>query len=338
MYDRLNQIVLGSYIATYMYCLIIMNAIKYHDGIIFIPSFSILMAFAAALLNVILLILFFHHTAVSIQANYVIDKVSSYQYRNIDDLFPDEIGTIVETPPAECRPFSRPSYSLVQSIPARRSGYLQYVYYDTLLSIASSLHAVIEIYYRPGAYMVNTIEIGVIHSDNPIDEDVLRRIQNQFIVGRIRTQEQDVEHFIHQMVEIAERALSPGINDPYTAITCIDNLSSMMAYLSTRKFPSKNVCDEEGNIRLVLNVITYERVLDASFNQIRQFAKGNPPVTIRLMEALINIDKCTKSPVHKKAIIKHAKMLVNMAKKTFDEPLDLEDLLERSEQLGVELQ
>ncbi|HPJ12976.1 MAG TPA: DUF2254 domain-containing protein [Caldisericia bacterium] len=335
MYQRLNQIVLGSYISTYMYCLVVLNAIKDNTTVVFIPSLSVLVALLAAGANIVLLVLFIHHIAVSIQANDVIAKVSQMQSKNIDILFPKDIGTTVCKDNDECSTFHPSFYTHQQYIPGGKNGYLQYVYNESLFSIAKDTQSVIEVYSRPGVYIVKSIEVGMIYSNSTIDADIIQRIQRQFIIGNSRTQEQDVEHFIHQMVEIAERALSPGINDPYTAITCIDNLSATMVYLAQKEFPSRYIYDEEGNVRLILNVITYESVLDAAFNQIRQYSKGNPTVVIRLMEALITVNKCVLTETQRKAVQKHAKMVLNMAMKTFDEPRDLEDLKERSKQIGI---
>ncbi len=108
-----------------------------------------------------------------------------------------------------------------------------------------------------------------------------------------------------------------------------------MVYLAQKEFPSRYIFDEKGNVRLILNVITYESVLDAAFNQIRQYSKGNPTVVIRLMDALATINKCVITETQRNAVQKHAKMVLNMAMKTFDEPRDLEDLKERSRQIGV---
>jgi len=254
MYDHLNQIVLGTYISTFIYCLIILHAIKEKGTFEFIPSLSVMVALVAAVANIILLIVFIHHIAISIQADKVIADISESLSRNLETLFPEKIG----------------------------------------------------------------------------DETDEEKIQNQFIVGKFRTPQQDAEHAIHQMVEIAARALSPGVNDPYTAATCLDNLTSTMSYLSEVKFPSRYRFDEEGKLRIIADRTTFEGMLDAAFNQIRQFAEGSPAVVIRLMESLITINKFARRQNHKNAIKKHAGMVLNMAKKTFPESNDLKDLQERS--------
>jgi len=132
------------------------------------------------------------------------------------------------------------------------------------------------------------------------------------------------------MVEIAVRALSPGVNDPYTAIACIDNLTSTMSYLAETKFPSKYRFDEEGKLRVIANILDFEGVLDAAFNQIRQFSTGSTAVIIRLMEALTIIQQFTKIESHKKAVIKHAKMVLSIGEQTIKEKNDINDLKDRA--------
>ena len=132
------------------------------------------------------------------------------------------------------------------------------------------------------------------------------------------------------MVEIAGRALSPGINDPYTAIACIDNLTATMCYLTKVKFPSQYRYDEKQNLRVVASTLTFEGMLNVAFNQIRQFASGSPSVVIRLMEALITIDTFAKNQEQKNAIQKHVEMVLRVAEKSFEEKNDLMDMRERS--------
>lgn len=331
MYNRLNQIVLGTYISTFIYCLLVLNAIKENYPVEFIPSLSIMFALFAAVANIILLIVFIHHIAVSIQADKVISDISESLSRNIKTLFPEKMGDEIDEEKDREEDSIKLAFRKKQSFSALRSGYLQYIDDDSFIHLASELDILIELYFRPGDYLVKGVETGMIFTNDILDEDKIRRLQTQFITGKTRTPEQDAEHAIHQMVEIAARALSPGVNDPYTAITCIDNLTSTMSYLSVVKFPSRYRYDEEGNLRVIADRTTFEGMLDAAFNQIRQFAEGSPAVVIRLMESLITINKFAKRQNHKNAIQKHARMVLNMAKKTFSESNDFKDLQERSQ-------
>lgn len=330
MHVRLNQVVLGAYISTFAYCLIILNTIRNNDQVVFVPSFSILIALLSSVVNIILLIFFIHNTAMSIQASTVISDISESLSKNIKTLFPEAEQDHLDEEKEQDENLIKQGFKEKQSLSAPKNGYLQYINFESLIGLAAELDILIELQFRPGDYLVKDVELGTVYSKDTIEKEKISRLQPQFIVGKNRSQQQDAEHSIHQMVEIAARALSPGINDPYMAITCIDNLTATMCYLATTKFPSKYLKDKDGKLRLIADPLTYEGMLDAAFNQIRQYAKGNPAVIIRLMEALITINKFTKRKNHKKAVEKHARMVLNAANKSFDEPNDLNDLKERS--------
>lgn len=330
MYDRLNQVVLGSYVSTYIYCLIILNTIKDNDEVLFIPQFSTLVAQIAALANIILLITFIHSIAMSIQADKIISDISESLSKNIKVLFPEKIGDQPDNQNEEDINAAKLKYKdkVPLTIPGR--GYLQYIDGKTLLDLTDEIDGLLEIHFRPGDYMVEGVEAGVIYTNHQLDKEKVVEFQEQFLLGQIRTQQQDAEFSIHQMVEIGVKALSPGINDPYTAIACIDNLTSAMCYMANVKFPSRCRYNEEEELRMIAHTLTYEGMLDASFNQIRQFSKESPAVVIRLMEALITINKFASRRSYKDAIKKHARMVLNMAENSFTEPNDLNDLKARS--------
>ena len=330
MYDRLNQVVLGSYIALFIYCLLVLNTIKETEDLVFLPSFAILLALVGAVGNIVLLIVFIHHIAVSIQADKVVSDISTAMSAHIRNLFADVESDEASDSSAHDLEGLRATFPEKRPFKAGRSGYLQYADYDALLAMAASKDLLIELHFRPGGYLVQGARMGLIHSRKELEQSVAEEAAACFIVGDTRTHQQDAEHSIHQMVEIAARALSPGVNDPYTAIACIDNLTSVLAYLSTVPFPTGIHADPEDHVRLIADVLTFEGMLDAAFNQIRQYAKGNPSVVIRLMEALIQLHEIALRPRQKQAIEKHAGMVLHMAENTFDEPNDVADLKERS--------
>lgn len=199
-----------------------------------------------------------------------------------------------------------------------------------MIKIITKHDALLELSCRPGDHIVEGVEIGLLFSNGNLEKNVFEKIFNQFVIGKTKTSQQDLEFSIHQMVEIAVRALSPGVNDPYTAIACIDNLTAIMCYLAQAKFPSKYRFDEEGNLRVISDTLDFEGILDAAFNQIRQFSSGSPAVIIRLMEALTTIHAFTSKKGHKKAVVKHAEMVFSSGKQTITEKNDIEDLTIKS--------
>jgi uncharacterized membrane protein len=333
MYVRLNQVVLGSYIASYLYCLLVLSSIKESDSAYFIPSLSITVAVLMAVLNIVLLIVFIHHIAVSIQADKVIADISNFMSKQLEDLFPERDRA--EEVQEQNVDLKRIQESFRKRVPlhAPASGYLQYVDYDALIRIAKEARIVLELHQRTGAFMVKGMEIGRIHAPMEWDASVLDKIQHQLLMGRTRTYQHDLEFSIHQLVEIGVRALSPGVNDPFTAIACIDNLTRTLSSLAQVSFPSPYRFDDENELRLVVDSLDFEGLLDASLNQMRQFASGSPAVIIRLMEALRTIYPFTVSEDQKQAVVRHAKMVLHTGQHSLEEKNDLEDLKKRSAEI-----
>lgn len=330
MYVRLNQVVLGLYISTYLYCLIVLNSVTDSSGYTFIPSISILVAIITAAINIILLIIFIHQIATSIQADKVVSDISNFISEQLETLFPETIGVELENEDNVDTSAAVSGYQKQISIKIPKSGYLQYVDGEALIEIVTRQDALLELYVRPGKHVVEHAEMALLFSNVEWGKDELEKIYKQFVIGNTKTSQQDLEFSIQQMVEIAARALSPGVNDPYTAITCIDNLTEIMCYLAQTKFPSKYRFDEKGNLRMIADTFNFEGVLDSAFNQIRQFSGGSPAVIIRLMEALTTIHGFTSKESHKKVVIKHAEMVLSSGKRNFKEKNDLDDLSERA--------
>ncbi len=328
MYVRLNQVVLGSYVSTYLYCLLVLNAIRDNDGYNFIPSISILVVLIITVGNIILLILFIHQISVSIQADRVISDISDFISKQVETLFPEKMGDgDDENVMDETAELS--AYSNQIPIKSLNNGYLQYIDHVVLIEEVAKQKSLLKIHPRPGSFIVEGSEIGMLYSNAEVNDDSLKKLVKQFVIGKTKTPQQDLEYSIHQMVEIAVRALSPGVNDPYTAITCIDHLSATMCYLAQAKFPSAHRFDKDGNTRLIANIVEFGGVMDAAFNQIRQFAGGSPAVMIRLMDAMNTIRNFTTKEHHIKAVLKHADMVMSLGKETITEPNDLNDLRER---------
>ena len=330
MYVRLNQVVLGLYISTYLYCLLVLNSISGSNGYTFIPSISILVAIIAAVVNIILLIIFIHQIAISIQADKVVSDISESVFKQVKKLFPEKIGEEKENEENVDTTAVIAGYQNRTSIKSPKSGYLQYLDGESLIKIITKHDALLELYYRPGKHLVEDAEIGLLYSNDKWEKQEFKKIFNPFVIGKTKTSQQDLEYSIHQMVEIAARALSTGVNDPYTAITCIDNLTSILCYLAEAKFPAKYRYDEEGNLRIIADVLDFEGILDTAFNQIRQFSEDSPAVIIRMMEALTTIHEFTSKESHKIAVIKHAEMVLSSGKQNMEEQYDIDDLTERA--------
>ncbi|MGW8195046.1 MAG: DUF2254 domain-containing protein [Desulforhopalus sp.] len=337
--DRSTQFVLGTFVATFIYCLLVLRSVRTAGADIYVPNFAVTFAVILALLNVGVLIFFIHHTAMSIQADEVVAGVSRELRRNIRRIFPDELSENNEELTKKMSELQQENRAHQQrfDITARRNGYIQAIDIEGLFSIAKKNEYLIYVLLRPGQFVVNNGRLAVVSCPENVDEICADTIADTIIIGNQRSSEQDIEYSIHQLVEVAVRALSPGINDPYTAIACIDKLGSALGYLANREFPSPSYFDDEGHLYLKTKPFTYTGVLNASFNQIRQYGRTSMAVTIRLLEILTLISAQTRRTDQREAIYRQATMVLEGSRANPVERHDQEDLLERFHQLLFEL-
>ncbi|HZX10411.1 MAG TPA: DUF2254 domain-containing protein [Acidobacteriota bacterium] len=323
MVDKSNQVVLGAFIATFIYCLLVLNAVKAVDNIIYIPRIAVSFSFVLALANLGILIYFFHHVSTSIQAEHVINSVYKELKAKIDHLFEQEKEYVIPEKKLEQLPDFQSSSAVVCS---KESGYLRAIDREGLFKIAVQNNLVIQLKYRAGDYVFTGTPLIAVIPDTEIETSFEDRINGCFLLGSSRSPEQDVEFAIHQLVEVALRALSPGINDPYTAMGCIDRLGDIICQLHSKKFPISYRYDKEGHVRLVLDVFSYDGILDAAFNQIRQSAAGNVAVNLRLLEILKVIAQSTQNKDQYLSVKQHAEMIYRSSKESTKEKKDLKDI------------
>lgn len=328
MYDKLNQVVLGTYVSSFVYCLIVLSSLKENESFQFVPAVSVFAAIVSAIAGIILLIVFIHHVSMSIQSEKVISDISEAMSKNLKRLFPDDIGHEEDKPVPDMERLKQ-QYAFKERVKCNSNGYLQSVDGEGLMRIAGERDCIIVLQHRPGDFLVQGMVVCEVIGKHKFDDNLHKEIHDDFIIGKVRTPLQDAEFSIHQMVEVASRALSPGVNNPYTAIACIDNLTAVICYLAGVEFPSQYRYDAKDKLRLVANNHSFDGMMNAAFNQIRQYAEGSPSVMIRLMEAMISINAFASTAHQKMHIARHAEMIMKAAERTFPEKRDLEDMKER---------
>ncbi|WP_066425756.1 DUF2254 domain-containing protein [Anabaena sp. 4-3] len=329
MQDTGNQIVLGTFIATFIYCLLVLRTIYGEDYNPFVPHLSVTFSIVLAVLSIGVLIYFIHHASTIIQASYVIKSVSQDFHQAIDRLFPERIG--ISPPPEEEHRESLPENFANQSSPiaASRNGYLQAIDAEKLMKIACKHNLLLYIKTRPGKFVIEDSILLMAYPSKRVNHKLSKEINKAFILNRERTEHQDVEFPVNQLVEIAVRALSPGINDPFTAIRCIDRLGAGFCYLVQRKFPSPYRYDRDRQLRIIAEPVTFESIVDAAFNPIRQYSRSDASVSIRLLEAIAHIADYTINPEYLTVLRRHADMIARGAQEGLPEPQDRQDLQQR---------
>ena len=215
-------------------------------------------------------------------------------------------------------------------VKATADGYVQAID-DELMKITQKYNILVLLKTRPGKFIIKGSDLALVLPGERVDRELTQLINDAFIVGKERTEYQDAEFPINQLVEIALRALSPGINDPFTAIRCIDRLSAGLSRIAQRDFPSPYRYDGEDNLRVIVEVATFEGLVNSAFNQIRQYGYTDVAVTIRLLEAIAIIAPYTRSNKDRALLLRHAGMIERGSLEKITEECDRASIIQRYE-------
>lgn len=288
MRDRFTQTVLGFFVATFFFCMLTMQLGSVVTVSSYTPVSTLFSVLVLTIIDLLLLVMFIHHICVSIQADSIISDVTFEMRERIDTLFPNAFEETDETSVRNTERFSAQFDHHPKVVRAKDDGYVQLIDYESLVSYAAENDIQLKLCNRAGDHVLaGAVLAEVIGAEIP--KDLAQQINDAVVVGERRTAQQDMEYSIRQLVEVALRALSPGINDPFTAMTCIDRLGTMINLVSTRAFPSAIHHDENGVVRLMADTSTFGGLVDAAFHQIRQAASPHVDVTIRLLEILHDV-------------------------------------------------
>ncbi|MGD8337809.1 MAG: DUF2254 domain-containing protein [Desulfobacterales bacterium] len=331
---RANQMVLGTFVSTFIYGVLVLRTVNAAAEARFVPGLSVSITVVMSLLSLGVLIYFIHNVSESIQAQNIIARVRGDLYKAVDRIFPEKLGQEEDLSSGTIiRDYDIPTVCdrEVCQVKANRSGYLQAVDNEALMRIAVEEDLLIHFGYHPGNFITRGSVLVTVWPGDRLDETVLGKINSIFIVGPERTLEQDVEFAISQLVEIAVRALSPGINDPITAITCIDWLGAGLCQLANRRMPSSHRLDEQNRLRVICKPFVFEKLVDAAFNMIRQNSHSIAAVSIHLLETIATVAAQTPSKEDRAALLRHAAMVVHGCKEKLLSDDDRKDLEKRYE-------
>lgn len=312
MRDRGTQTVLGVFLGVFAYCLVVLRTIRGGDEAGFVPGVAVLGAMLLAFVAIGLLIFFIHHIADSLQAASIIDSVTTETLEAVDRLFPAQVDEAAAGSAGGGLP-AAPASRAWAAIPARETGYLQDVDADALLDLAHEEGVVVRMERAIGEFVIESCPLASV-SGKPPDDRMIQKLNAACALGRFRTVHQDVGYGIQQLVDVALKALSPGINDTTTAINCVDYLGAILARLAVRRVETLDPAG--GECRVITCQPAFDKLLADAFDPIRQNAEGNVAVLTRLLQVLATIDARTSDARRRGAIRQQAELVADTAERS----------------------
>ncbi|MDP9242908.1 MAG: DUF2254 domain-containing protein, partial [Actinomycetota bacterium] len=280
------------------------------------------------------LIYFIHHIARSIQLPEVVARIARDLSGSIEVEFPASDDTSLDVPE------NGPSLGVLQmhldregaSVSAAVSGYLQFVGYPEVIAIAEANNSVIRLAHRPGHFVIASQPLATVWPAEAAPNVALGLAQAH-VTGPHRTLVQDPVFPIDQLVEIAIRALSPAVNDTFTALTCIDWLTDGLCKISPRFSAGAAHRDRRGWIRLIEPGSSYARIVNRAFDQIRQAGRGMPAVAIRQMDSIGRILPSTRASYQHEVLLRQAQMILASSEEAITVAEDTADVSRRYERV-----
>lgn len=270
--DRFIQLALGVFLSTFLYALLALREVRGEDGVgdSFVPGVTITVGFVLVLVSVATFVRYVSHIAQSIRVVNIIERIAVDAEEAIDRHYPPE--------PAAPSP-EAPSFDHGPVLVSSERGVVMAIDVDVLVGQAADAGCVIRVVPMVGDFVARGAPLLEVAGGDRLDETSVRR---SVALGRERNIDQDVGFGFRQLVDVAEKALSPGVNDPTTAVQCLDQIHNLLRQLVGRPFPSGVHVDGEGIVRLVVPTLTWADYLHAALDEIRHWGAGSLQVQRRL--------------------------------------------------------
>ncbi len=300
--DRFVQATLALFLGTFTFTLTVLRTVRTEDadgG--FVPQMSVTFAFVLAVASVLGLVLFLAHLAKQIRVETMLRTVHAEALATVHRLLPEE--------PEEPGPVSLPD-GPATPLPAGSSGFLVRIDEDALLAAAEDAGAIVVVDRSPGGSVVAGTPVGAAWSDHgsPLPQDAVTRLAEAvgpaLVTGPERTGTDDVGYGLRQLTDVAAKALSPGINDPTTAVHALGHTADLLCVISRRAVEPRVLRDEAGRVRVVLRRPTFAELLGVALDQPLAYGRGDRGVLTRLLVLLREV-AWAAPPAHRPAVRDH---------------------------------
>jgi uncharacterized membrane protein len=331
MRDRGNQVTLGTFIATFLYCLLVLRTIRGMDEPLngdfesagaFVPHLAIIVAMLFAVASIGVFIYFIHHVPESIHAATVTSDIGKELSKKIDDVFPEMIGAGRGSADVYIPKWDLPNDFFSRSLPviASGSGYLQYIADKDLVEIAKRRDVVVRLQFAPGDFIQKGKTLALVYPADNLDDADEGKIRDTFAWGRKRTQVQDIMFLTDELIEIAARALSPGINDPFTANTCMDWLGAAMSRMARRDDPSPFRFDDDRTLRVIVRPISFEYFIDQILDRMRPYMTADELTANHALAIIAQVLVEADSEEDRERLASHALAFRDASLANFEQP------------------
>jgi len=302
--DRGTQWTLGIFLGTFSYCLAALPAARSMPQP-FAPVATVVGAMLLALISVGWLLFFIHHISHAISVNHIVDRIARETEEVIDALMPHPFTGFAPVSPSDFA-VDEDEFPILNEV----SGYIRFIDTRRLLGFARTNHLCVRVIRRVGQFVPAGVPLLLVSRRTQLDRSHAVEMTGAFDIGPMRTMQQDVEFGILQIVDIALRAISPAVNDPSTAISCIDQLSRILIRWLGRSPPPSLLFGPPNVLRVVLPWIDPDELLDTALEQIRAYATNDAAVSLRLLRLLHDVAVTLEDNPHRQHLAERGKRIV----------------------------
>jgi len=330
--DRPTQLVLGVFVAIFVYCLVVLRTIRGGDDNSYVPSLAVLGGLILALIGTGFLIFFIHHMAASIQPSAILSRISDATLTAIQVLFPEDLGA-----PAEDEETLAPASDAVwTTVSAPVTGYLISVSDSGLLEFAKVSGRVVRMEAGIGEFVIEGRPLASLSGSRTVSREDAEQLAKNYSFDRQRTLEQDATFGLQQIVDIAVKALSPGVNDASTAVLCIDRITQILACLAVRRIETPFRASE-GELRVVARGPSFSDLVHVAYGALRSEARGNAMVLMRLVWSLEELAAVTTDTSRRRVLADQAERTLRHIQQQEPPSAELNEVQERARALAKSL-
>jgi uncharacterized membrane protein len=304
--DRTTQVILGMFVATFVYCITLALSIPPETVEPDAPQVSATVGLLLMLGTFASLIILIQHIGTMLQAPNIAAAAGA-QLREVvlaeltlEDEIVEQTGQQIVDVLVE-----KDGYP----IRVRESGYIQYVDPQSVLTLAGENDLVIRLLCKPGHFVGSGTVVARVWPANRMNEELDRELQSAIRRGNGRTPTQDLVYAVNQISEMAVRAMSAAINDPFTAITCLDHLGEGLGLFIQQDRKSPHYYDQDHRLRLVLEPATFDELLGAAFDMLRHASCNDASVLLHMLKAIEDVTSKTKSPEARQSLFRHVNLI-----------------------------